>query len=271
MIQCKRRPLTRRHPNPHRSVSGALSSAVSSSHSGTHTACRLLIEPHAQRCSCPVSIAPKPPPRGYGRTPASPWKRGPGTRNRTDIQAARPGPARFSSPPAVHSQHEQCPGQDGHPDDDGEAGPDASHRPASRRRSAAVQPAAGHPRAAPAPPAPQVTSTTRHVPGTTTRDWASWPASGGVRLVPGHLDRGRVKRAAGAPLPGEYRVTDISVLITARLRDRSRPRPHCWRRSRRPPAGPARSPRAARVQLRRRSRSSRRHCPPRWPSASGRG
>ena len=46
-------------------------------------------------------------------------------RNRTDIQAARPGPARFSSPPAAHSQHEQCPGQDGHPDDDGEARLDA--------------------------------------------------------------------------------------------------------------------------------------------------
>ena len=46
-------------------------------------------------------------------------------RNRTDIQAARPGPARSSSSPAAHSQPDQCPGQDGHPDDDGEARLDA--------------------------------------------------------------------------------------------------------------------------------------------------
>jgi hypothetical protein len=46
-------------------------------------------------------------------------------RNRTDIQAAHPGPARSSSPPAAHSQHEQCPGQDRHPDDDDQAGLDA--------------------------------------------------------------------------------------------------------------------------------------------------
>ena len=46
-------------------------------------------------------------------------------RNRTDIQAARPRPARSSPPPAAHNQQEQCPGQDGHPDDDGQAGLDA--------------------------------------------------------------------------------------------------------------------------------------------------
>jgi hypothetical protein len=46
-------------------------------------------------------------------------------RNRTGLQTAPPGPARSSSPPAAHSQQDQCPGHDGPPDDDGEAGLDA--------------------------------------------------------------------------------------------------------------------------------------------------
>ena len=46
-------------------------------------------------------------------------------RNRTGIQTAPPRPAGSSSPPAAHSQDEQCPDHDGHPDDDGQAGLDA--------------------------------------------------------------------------------------------------------------------------------------------------
>ena len=46
-------------------------------------------------------------------------------RNRTGLQTAPPGPAGSCSPPAAHSQQDQCPGHDGHPDDDGEAGLDA--------------------------------------------------------------------------------------------------------------------------------------------------
>ena len=46
-------------------------------------------------------------------------------RSRTGIETALPGPAGSSSPPVTRSQHEQCPGHDGHPDDDGEVGLDA--------------------------------------------------------------------------------------------------------------------------------------------------
>ena len=47
-------------------------------------------------------------------------------RNRTGIQTAPPGPAGSCSPPAAHSQQDQRPGHDGHPDDDdGEASLDA--------------------------------------------------------------------------------------------------------------------------------------------------
>ena len=46
-------------------------------------------------------------------------------RDRTGLQTAPPGPAGSSSPPAAHSRQDQCPGHDGHPDDDGEAGLDA--------------------------------------------------------------------------------------------------------------------------------------------------
>ena len=145
-------------------------------------------------------------------------------RNRTGIQTAPPGPAGSCPPPAAHNQPDDCHGHDGHPDDDGEAGAGCLHRPAGRCRPAAVQPAAGHPRAAPAPPAPQVTSTPRRVPGPTSRDQACpTEITTGDRLVPGDLDRGRVKRAARPPARGVPSVTDIKVLITARLRLMSRP------------------------------------------------
>ena len=46
-------------------------------------------------------------------------------RNRTGIQTAPPGPAGSCPPPTAHSHHDDRPGHDGHPDDDGEAGLDA--------------------------------------------------------------------------------------------------------------------------------------------------
>jgi hypothetical protein len=46
-------------------------------------------------------------------------------RNRTGLQTAPPGPAGSCSPPAAHSQQDQCPGHDGHLDHDGESGLDA--------------------------------------------------------------------------------------------------------------------------------------------------
>ena len=46
-------------------------------------------------------------------------------RNRTGLQAARPGPARSSSPRAAHSQHDQCPDHDGHSEDDQQTSLDA--------------------------------------------------------------------------------------------------------------------------------------------------
>jgi len=47
-------------------------------------------------------------------------------RDRTGLQTAPPGPAGSCSPPAAHSQPDDRPGHDGHPDDDdGEAGLDA--------------------------------------------------------------------------------------------------------------------------------------------------
>ena len=46
-------------------------------------------------------------------------------RNRPGLEAARPGPARPSSPPAMHSQPDQRPGHDGHPDDDHQTSLDA--------------------------------------------------------------------------------------------------------------------------------------------------
>jgi hypothetical protein len=47
-------------------------------------------------------------------------------RDRTGLQTAPPGPAGSCSPPAAHSQQDQGPGHDGHPDDDdGEASLDA--------------------------------------------------------------------------------------------------------------------------------------------------
>ena len=46
-------------------------------------------------------------------------------RNRTGAQTAQPGPVGSCPPPAAHSQQEQCPGHDGHAEDDGEAGLDA--------------------------------------------------------------------------------------------------------------------------------------------------
>ena len=45
-------------------------------------------------------------------------------RNRPGLQAARPGSAR-PTPQAVHSQQDQRPGHDGHPDDDHQASLDA--------------------------------------------------------------------------------------------------------------------------------------------------
>ncbi len=45
-------------------------------------------------------------------------------RNRPGLQAARPGSAR-PPPPAVHSQQDERPGHDGHPDDDHQASLDA--------------------------------------------------------------------------------------------------------------------------------------------------
>jgi beta-phosphoglucomutase-like phosphatase (HAD superfamily) len=39
-------------------------------------------------------------------------------RNRPGVQAARAGPARPSALPAMHTQQDQRPGHDGHPDDD---------------------------------------------------------------------------------------------------------------------------------------------------------
>jgi len=46
-------------------------------------------------------------------------------RNRPGLQAARPGSARPSTSQAVHSQQDQRPGHDGHPDDDHQASLDA--------------------------------------------------------------------------------------------------------------------------------------------------
>ena len=46
-------------------------------------------------------------------------------RNRTGNKTAHPGPARSCPPPAAHSQHDDRPGHDGHPDDDSEASLDA--------------------------------------------------------------------------------------------------------------------------------------------------
>jgi len=46
-------------------------------------------------------------------------------RNRTGIQAARPGPARPNSSPATRSQQDERPDHDGHPEDERETGLDA--------------------------------------------------------------------------------------------------------------------------------------------------
>jgi hypothetical protein len=46
-------------------------------------------------------------------------------RNRPGLQAARPGPARPSTPPATHTQQDQRPDPDGHPGDDHQASLDA--------------------------------------------------------------------------------------------------------------------------------------------------
>jgi len=44
---------------------------------------------------------------------------------RTGTQTAQPGPARSSPPPATHNRPDESHHDDGHPDDDGEAGLDA--------------------------------------------------------------------------------------------------------------------------------------------------
>lgn len=46
-------------------------------------------------------------------------------RDRTGIQTVQAGPPGSGSPPAAHSQPDECHGHDGHPGDDGEAGLDA--------------------------------------------------------------------------------------------------------------------------------------------------
>jgi len=46
-------------------------------------------------------------------------------RNRPGVQAARPGPARPSALPAMHTQQDQRHGHDGHPDDDHQSSLDA--------------------------------------------------------------------------------------------------------------------------------------------------
>ena len=46
-------------------------------------------------------------------------------RNRPGLQAARPGPARPSTPPAAHTRQDQRPDPDGHPGDDHQANLDA--------------------------------------------------------------------------------------------------------------------------------------------------
>jgi len=46
-------------------------------------------------------------------------------RNRPGLQAVRPGPARSSSPPAAHSQQDERPDHDGHPEDDQQTSLDA--------------------------------------------------------------------------------------------------------------------------------------------------
>ena len=39
-------------------------------------------------------------------------------RNRTGIRTAPPGPAESSPPSTAHNQLDECPGHDGHPDED---------------------------------------------------------------------------------------------------------------------------------------------------------
>jgi hypothetical protein len=46
-------------------------------------------------------------------------------RNQPGLQAVGPGPARPSSPPATHSQQDQCADHDGHPEYDRETSLDA--------------------------------------------------------------------------------------------------------------------------------------------------
>ena len=63
-------------------------------------------------------------------------------RDRTGLQTAPAGPAGSCSPPAAHSQQDQGPGHDGHPDHDGEAGLDAC----IARLAAAAPPLSGQQR-----------------------------------------------------------------------------------------------------------------------------
>jgi hypothetical protein len=46
-------------------------------------------------------------------------------RNRTGIQTAHPAPALSGTPPAAHSQQDECHDHDGHPEDDRKTSLDA--------------------------------------------------------------------------------------------------------------------------------------------------